>query len=214
MRLLALALALAFTVPAVSAAQTTVQRAERAYASIKTLRATFEQTVTNPLTGSNVQSHGELQQRIPGSVSVRFTDPPGDRIVANGKVVWVYLPSTNPGQVIKTTLDSGRAQVPDVASWFLDSPSTRYTMSDAGTATIAGHATHAVVLVPRDRSLPFSKATIWVDDDDSLIRQVQTTDASGLSRRITLTRLVPNATLDRNAFDFTVPKGVHVYETG
>lgn len=209
-----LAAAAAVLVPSALAAQTTVQRAERAYADIHTLRATFEQTVTNPLTGSEVTSHGELQQRIPGSVSVRFTDPAGDRIVANGKVVWLYLPSTNPGQVMKTTLAGGAAQVPDVASWFLDAPATRYTMSDAGTATVAGHATHAVTLVPRDSTLPFAKATIWVDDDDALIRQVQTTDANGLSRRITLTRLLPNATLDRDAFDFRVPKGVHVYETG
>ena len=191
-----------------------VSRAERAYAKIKTLRATFEQRVTNPLTRSDVLSHGELQQRIPGAVSVRFSDPAGDRIVANGRVVWVYLPSTNPGQVIKTSIDSSAASVPDVASWFLNSPSTRYSMSDAGTASVAGHATHAVTLVPKDPSLPFTKATIWVEEDDGLIRQVETVDTNGLSRRITLTRLVPNATLDPGAFDFHVPKGVKVYDPG
>jgi outer membrane lipoprotein carrier protein len=212
MRILALCVAL--TLPALANAQSTVQRAERAYANIKTLRATFEQTVTNPLTRTNVTSHGELQQKIPGSVSVKFTDPAGDRIVANGKVVWLYLPSTNPGQVLKSTLDSSTTAVPDVASWFLNSPSTRYAISDAGTAMIAGHATHVVTLIPKDPSLPFTKATIWVDDDDALIRQVETLDANGLARRITLTRLVPNATLDRDAFDFKVPKGVRVYETG
>src|SRR6185312_5688552 len=140
-----------------------------------------------------------------GDVSVRFTDPAGDRIVANGKVVWVYLPSTNPGQVIRTNLDSSGVQVPDVATWFLDSPDTRYTISSAGTA---------VTLVPKDKSLPFSKATIWVDDDDSLIRQVETIDAQGLKRRIELTRLAPNATLDRDAFQFKVPKGVKVFGQG
>jgi outer membrane lipoprotein carrier protein len=181
------------------------------YASIKTLRATFTQTVTNPLTGSDVTSHGELEQRIPGDVSVRFTDPAGDRIVANGKVVWVYLPSTNPGQVIRTNLDSSGVQVPDVATWFLHSPETRYTMTNAGSATVDGHATTAVTLVPKDPSLPFAKATIWVDDDDALIRQVETIDQQGLKRRITLTRLTPNATLDRDAFEFKVPKGVKVF---
>ena len=193
------------------AQQSVVQHAERVYTNIKTLRATFTQTVTNPLTGSDVTSHGELQQRIPGDVSVRFTDPAGDRIVANGKVVWVYLPSTNPGQVIRTNLDSSGVQVPDVATWFLHSPETRYAMTNAGSATIDGHVTTAVTLVPKDPSLPFSKATIWVDDDDALIRQVETIDQQGLKRRILLNRLTPNATLDKDAFEFKVPKGVKVF---
>ncbi len=205
-----MSLAIFFVAP-LHAQQAVVQHAERVYTNIKTLRATFTQTVTNPLTGSDVTSHGELQQRIPGDVSVRFTDPAGDRIVANGKVVWVYLPSTNPGQVIRTNLDSSGVQVPDVATWFLHSPETRYTMTNAGSATIDGHATTAVTLVPKDPSLPFSKATIWVDDDDALIRQVETIDQQGLKRRIMLNRLTPNATLDKDAFEFKVPKGVKVF---
>ncbi|HEX6534212.1 MAG TPA: outer membrane lipoprotein carrier protein LolA [Gemmatimonadaceae bacterium] len=199
--------------PAVAqTAEQTVDRAVKAYAKIHTVRATFTQRLTNPLTGSEVTSHGELQQRIPGYLSVRFTDPAGDRIVADGKAVWVYLPSTNPGQVIKAPLASGSAGAPDVASWFLDSPKTRYKISAGGTASIEGHATHAVVLVPRDSTIPFTKATVWVDDDDALLRQFETTDANGVVRRVTIERIVPNAKLDRGAFTFRVPKGVRVFE--
>ncbi|HEX6815228.1 MAG TPA: outer membrane lipoprotein carrier protein LolA [Gemmatimonadaceae bacterium] len=212
MRAVSIVVSLAvFSIAPLNAQQSVVQHAERVYTNIKTLRATFTQTVTNPLTGSDVTSHGELQQRIPGDVSVRFTDPAGDRIVAHGKVVWVYLPSTNPGQVIRTNLDSSGVQVPDVATWFLHSPETRYTMTNAGSATVDGHATTAVTLVPKDPSLPFTKATIWVDDDDALIRQVETVDQQGLKRRIMLTRLTPNAALDKGAFEFKVPKGVKVF---
>ena len=213
--------------------ETTVKRAVKAYASIKTIRASFTQTVTNPLTGSDVQSRGEMQQRIPGRLSVEFSDPAGDRIVADGKVVWLYLPSTNPGQVIrervgenaranlpstnpgqviKTAVGQNAANVPDVTSWFLDSPETRYRMSDAGRATVAGHATHAVKLVSIDSTIPFQKATVWIDDDDALIRQFETTDANGLTRRITITSIRPNARLDSGVFAFVPPKGVRVID--
>ena len=141
--------------------QATVQRAVEAYAGIKTIRASFTQSYTNPLTGSDVESRGEMQQHIPGRLSIEFSEPAGDRIVANGKVVWLYLPSTNPGQVIRAHVgENGRANVPDVTSWFLDSPEKRYEMSDAGTATIAGHATRAVKLVSIDSTIPFQKATV------------------------------------------------------
>lgn len=192
--------------------QATVQRAVKAYSKIKTIRASFTQTVTNPLTGSDAQSRGVMQQRIPGRLSVAFSEPAGDRIVADGKVVWLYLPSTNPGQVIKTRVGENGANVPDVTSWFLDSPQTRYRMSSAGTATVAGHPTHAVALVSLDPTIPFQKATVWVDDDDALIRQFETTDANGLVRRITITSIETNTKLDPGVFAFDPPKGVRVVE--
>lgn len=193
--------------------EATVQRAVKAYAGIETIRASFTQTVTNPLTGSDVESRGEMQQRIPGRLSIEFSDPAGDRIVANGKIVWLYLPSTNPGQVIRAHVgENGRANVPDVTSWFLDSPEKRYEMSDGGTATIAGHATHAVKLVSIDSTIPFQKATVWIDDDDALIRRFETTDVNGLTRRITITSIKPNAKLDAGVFAFVPPKGVRVID--
>jgi outer membrane lipoprotein carrier protein len=193
--------------------EATVQRAVKAYSKVRTIRASFTQTVTNPLTGSDVKSRGEMQQSIPGRLSIEFSEPAGDRIVADGKIVWLYLPSTNPGQVIKARVgENGRANVPDVTSWFLESPETRYRMSAAGTATIAGHATHAVKLVSIDSTIPFQKATVWVDDDDALIRQFETTDANGLTRRITITRIQPNAKLDSGVFAFVPPRGVKVID--
>ncbi|HEY9480060.1 MAG TPA: outer membrane lipoprotein carrier protein LolA [Gemmatimonadaceae bacterium] len=192
--------------------QATVERAVRAYSKITTIRATFTQTVTNPLTGSDVGSRGEMQQRIPGRLSIEFSEPRGDRIVADGKVVWLYLPSTNPGQVIKARVGKNGANVPDVTSWFLDAPQKRYRMSDAGRATIAGHATHAVGLVSLDPTIPFQKATVWVGDDDALIRQFETTDANGLTRRITITSIETNAKLDPGVFAFVPPDGVRVIE--
>jgi outer membrane lipoprotein carrier protein len=210
--LFAAAIFVAPALPAQSPEQT-VDRAVAAYAKIRTIRATFTQRITNPLTRSDVVSQGEMQQRIPGQIAVHFTDPAGDRIVADGKVVWVYLPSTNPGQVIRTQLgSSGTTSVPDVTAWFLDSAKTRYRIADGGTTTIEGHATRAVVLTPRDPSIPFTKATVWVDNSDGLIRQFETTDTNGLTRRVTIKKLTPNAKLDPGVFTFTVPKGVKVFE--
>ena len=40
---------------------------------------------------------GRCSSAFPGSYLVTFTIPAGDRIVSDGRVVWVYLPSTNPG---------------------------------------------------------------------------------------------------------------------
>ena len=89
----------------------TLDRAITAWGKVKTARATFEQTVTNSLTGSSATARGEYQQQRPNRVAIRFTDPAGDRIVADGASVWVYLPSSAPGQVVKRSASDGTALV-------------------------------------------------------------------------------------------------------
>src|SRR5436190_1567385 len=98
--------ALVMSVAAVTALQAqstdqTLDHAVAAWAKVKTARATFEQTVTNALTGSSADARGEFQQQRPNRLAIRFTDPAGVRIVSDGASVWVYLPSSAPGQVVK-----------------------------------------------------------------------------------------------------------------
>ena len=211
--LLASVLAAPRAVPlAAQSADATLDRAVAAYAKVKTVRATFAQTLTNPLTGSTATATGEMLQRRPGQLALRFTDPAGDRIVADGTWLWLYLPSSAPGQVIRTRIGEGGAAVPDITAQFLDSPRSRYTVSDAGRAEVQGRPARALSLVARDASVPFAKATVWVDDADSLVRQFEVTDRSGLVRRVTITKLAVNVPVDRSAFRFQPPKGVRVIE--
>ena len=193
-------------------AASTVDRAVAAWAGVKSLRATFEQTVTNPLTGSAEKARGEYQQQGRNRLSVRFTDPAGDRIVADGTVLWLYLPSTTPGQVIRTKAGGDGPNV-DFTAQFLDSPKTRYTITDAGRGTVDGRAARALLLVPKSRNgAPFSRAKVWVDDRDGLIRQFEVVDASGLTRLVRLTGLKVNGSVDAAAFRFVVPRGVRVVQ--
>jgi outer membrane lipoprotein carrier protein len=207
----AVAIAAAVAPLAAQSADSTLDRAVAAYATVKTARIAFTQTIDNSLTGTSVTSHGELQQRRPSRFSVKFDDPAGDRIVSDGQFVWVYLPSTNPGQVIRAKLGAD-VGAPDFAAQFLESPRTSYTVSGGSAATIDGDATHAVILVPKSTSSPFTKVTLWVNDGDALLRRVETVDGSGVVRRITVTRFARNAPVDANAFVFHVPAGVKVFD--
>ena len=210
-----IALAAAALAAAPVAAQTpdaTLDRAVAAYATVKTARISFQQTIDNPLTGTSVKSHGELQQRRPSRFEVKFTEPAGDRIVSDGEFVWVYLPSTNPGQVIRAKADAEGSGAPDFAAQFLESPRDNYTVTGGGAATIDGSATHSVIMKPRSASSPFARVTLWVNDSDALLRRVETVDGSGVTRQITVTRFSRNAPVDASAFVFHVPAGVKVFD--
>ena len=189
-----------------------VDRAVAAHARVTSARATFDQTITNPLTGTTASAKGEVvMTKSPNRFSVRFTDPAGDRIVADGRSVWVYVPSTNPGQVVKLPMGAAGTG-PDVVNDLLERTRAKFTVSDAGTATIGGRATRAVQLVPKDPK-QFTKAIVWIDTTDASVRQFELTEGTGLVRRIRLTSFERNVTVPESAFAFTPPKGVRVYDT-
>lgn len=198
------------------AAQTSdgaVDRAVAAWAKVKTVRGTFEQTVSNTLTGSTATAHGEYAQERPSRLSIRFSPPASDAIVSDGKALWIYLPGSAPGQVVKRAA-ADRGTVPiDLTGQFLDAPRARYEIAAAGTRTVDGHAAHGFTLTPKKGTAgPFTTATVWIDDDDSLIRDFETTESSGVGRHIHLTSIELNADIDRGVFAFTVPKGVKVVD--
>lgn len=205
------AVAFGASVNAQSPADAAYDRVAKAWAAHQTLEAQFDQRVTNPLLGKTATSRGTFLQQKPGRVSITFTDPVGDRIVGDGKSLWVYLPSSAPGQVMKLPADADGAVVVDLLSQLLDSPKRAFVISGGDAATIEGRATRRVMLVPRAQSdVPFQKATLWLDDKEPRPVRVQVTDVQGVERMITLTTWVPNAVLPKNAFVFTAPKGVKV----
>jgi outer membrane lipoprotein carrier protein len=193
--------------------ESTIDRAVAAWAKVTTVRGTFDQTVTNPLTETSASARGDYAQERPSRLAIRFHQPLTDAIVADGKAIWIYLPSTAPGQVIKRPA-TDRASIPiDLTGQFLDAPRTKYTIAAAGARTVDGRATHALTLVPKPgTSAAFTKATVWIDDNDSLIREFEETETSGIVRHVHLTALVLNAAIDRSVFTFVVPSGVKIVD--
>ena len=190
-----------------------IDKAVATYNKTKTSKGTFDQAITNPLTGSTVKANGEFsQQRQPARFAFRFLQPKGDLIVGDGKWLWVYLPSSTPNQVIKVPMSEGGAGGLDLASRFFDSPKTRFTITDAGTATIEGHATHAVMLKPKATSEPFTQAKVWIDTADGTLRQFETVEPSGITRLVTITGVTPNASIDPKVFTFKPPKGARIVD--
>ena len=190
-----------------------IDKAVATYTKTKTSKGTFEQTITNPLTGSKATAKGNFeQQRQPARFAFRFVQPKGDMLIGDGKWLWVYLPSSQPGQVIKVPMTEGGAGSLDLASRFFDSPKTRFTITDAGTATIGGRATTALTLVPKNGGEPFTRAKVWIDSADGTLRQFETLEPSRITRLVTITSVTPNAAVNAKTFQFTPPKGARVVD--
>lgn len=193
-----------------SPADQALDRAVAAYKTVRTVRTPFEQTLTNPVTSRVTTARGEMIVQRPGRISVGFNQPSGDRIVSDGKYVWIYLPSSAPGQVIRQPATTAGAGL-DFSTELLTAPRSKFTVADGGASAVAGRDARVVVLTPKAESA-FSKARIWVDDRDGLVRQLELTEPSGLTRLIRFGDMKLNAKVPASAFKFAVPKGVKVYK--
>jgi len=209
-RALALFIAIAPALGAQPATDSLLDRASRAYASARTLRAVFQQTLTNPDTKDVRTSRGDFVQQGPARFALRFTDPNGDAIVSDGTFLWVYIPSGAPGQVIKLPVAAGANL--DFLTQLVANPRASYAVSAAAGDAVDGRATSVFLLTPKKPSTPFTSAKLWIDREDALVRQVETVEPSGLRRRVRFSNLRADTDLPADALTFIVPKGVKVID--
>lgn len=196
-----------------SPADRAIDAAVRSYANIRTARATFEQKVTNPLTSSTLSSKGEFEQERPDRFVFRFSEPKGDVILSDGEHVWLYLPSSTPGQVIRASLQGGPAGSLDLIGEFFTNPRARYAISDGGRADVGGRNAQVVGLVPKSRDAAFVRARVWIDPADGALLQFEAEEPSGITRLVRITSFTANASVSPGAFRFVVPKGVRIVDS-
>ena len=191
-------------------APSALARSERAYASVTSLRADFEQTITNPMLGAPEESSGTLYLVKPGKFAMRFSEPAGDRIVADGQWLWAYTPSTVEDQVIRQPIPTSGAATPHLFAQFVERPLERYDATYLGRDTVAGEPVERVLLVPKAGDLGFRRATIAVSERTGWIRSLVITEDSGQRRALVLTSMTPDADVPAEEVRFRVPRGVKI----
>jgi outer membrane lipoprotein carrier protein len=210
--MLALLTALLLATPQSDSAQAAavLDRAAAAHKDVKVLSADFVQIIVNPMTGAPDTTRGRLHQLPPNRLGMRFTEPRGDRLVADGRYFWLYTPSTTPGQVIRTQIPSSGGTGPNLIGQFTDRPHERYRARYERSETLPSGVVDVVRLVPTERDAAFTEATLWVDRNDGLPRRIEFQETSGIKRVVILSQLVLNGDIPWREFTFAVPAGVQV----
>jgi outer membrane lipoprotein carrier protein len=200
--------------PPAQSADSALARAQRAYDTMITLKAAFYQVITNPMLGGPEDSRGVLFLQPPGRFAMRFTEPTGDRIVADGRWLWIYTPSSVPDQVIRQPVPTSGANTPNLFAQFVDRPLERYRASYVGSDTVAAEPVDLVRLVPLRDDVPFREAVIGISRRDGWMRQLSLLEESGQRRVLTFQRLDVNQPIPSGELRFTVPRGAKVITQG
>jgi len=193
-----------------AAAMALYRAAAARFAGAKTMRTRFEQTLISPVSPTPRVTRGELMQRPPSRFAFRFTEPAGDAVISDGDALWVYLPSTAKGQVLKLPREVGGAF--DVVARLLANPGDRTQVRVMPeTDRVGGEAVTVFALTPRAAGAPFQTAKVWIGRDE-LVRQLEVEEPGGLRRRLRFTGMRLGVALPRRAFVFDVPPGVRIVD--
>jgi outer membrane lipoprotein carrier protein len=189
-----------------------LDRASAVYQTITSLSADFTQVVINPMLGAPDTTRGRLYQMRPSRFAMRFTNPRGDRIVADGRFLWLYTPSTTPGQVLRSRIPEYGSTGPNLIGQFVEHPRDRYTARYVRGDSLPEGEADVVTLVPKTGDQPYSEATIWVGRDDGLVRRLDIVEASGQRRTVVLQNIRVNGGVPGRELTFSPPAGVRVVD--
>jgi outer membrane lipoprotein carrier protein len=187
-----------------------LDRASASYDTVRTLQADFVQIIDNPMLGDPDTTRGRLYQRRPGHFAMRFTEPKNDRVVADGRRLWLYTPSTTPGQVIRTAIPGSGTTGPNLIGQFVEHPRERYGARYVREDAQPDGPADVIVLTPRATDLPYSEATVWIAKQDGLVRRIDIVETSGQRRTIVLRNLTVNRAIGAREFRFSPPAGLRV----
>ncbi|MGH7467232.1 MAG: LolA family protein [Longimicrobiales bacterium] len=192
-----------------SDAATALKQAAAAYAAIRSMRAEFVQSNENPLLGKRTTSRGTFAQRQPDRFLMRFSQPAGDVIVGDGEYFWIYYPSVDAKQVLRTRAAAAGGM--DLQAQFVGDPTRRFQFTDHGVTNVAGRSTRVITLVPREAA-GYRSLKVWLDQRDHLVRRFELTNENGVVQLFDLSNLEINPTLPNDLFRFTPPANALIIE--
>jgi chaperone LolA len=190
-------------------AEEVLAQAAKAYEGVVTLRSAFVQKINIPALEQEKEGRGVVLQKKPNYFLMRFEEPQGDIVVADGEWFWMYYPSAQPDQVVRTPIHQ-TAENATLGGQFLVNPTERYVATYVTRESVDDRQAHLLALVPKFDA-PYTLVRVWIDASDYLVRQFEVHEENETVRTITLSNLEAGIELPNDLFTFSVPPGVEVF---
>lgn len=204
-----LALFVGLEEPAQDDAERILERAAKAYQAATTLRSEFVQKIEIRALEREKEGRGVVYQKKPRYFLMRFEEPKGDIVVADGSYFWMYYPSAQPDQVIRTEMDQ-TTEGATLGGQFLTNPSERYVATYVKREAVNGRDAHLIALVPKFQA-PYTLVRVWIDAEDHLVRKFEIFEENETVRTITLRNVEAGVPISDDLFSFSPPAGVEVF---
>lgn len=167
----------------------------------KSFTADFQQTVTQKA-GKQQQAGGSMAILRPGRFDWRYTKPYEQRVVGDGKQLWIYDPDLN--QVTRKQLDRALGDSPAALLAGSNELSKSYQLTEAGKRD----GLEWVEATPKQRDTGFERVRIGFKEAQPMAMELA--DSFGQTTLIRFSKVVRNPKLGADRFQFSPPAGADV----
>lgn len=188
------------------AADEAASRLKTALKNMDNLTAEFKQTLRDEDLKIVAQSRGTLALQRPGKFAWTYIDPFEQRIVADGRELWIY--DVELEQVTVKPMDSGLSSAPIMILMKQSGIEEQFTISEVGQRKFL----YWIELAPRATDLEYTH--IYIGLEDGNVRAMELRDQFGQSTQIVFENLRVGVIHDPATFKFDPPPGVDVYGVG
>jgi outer membrane lipoprotein carrier protein len=186
---------------------TLLKGVESRYNRARTLQVLFTEQYTPPGKARRTES-GLLMLRKPGKMRWAYSQPPGKLFVSDGKLLWLYTPDENRVERMKfQESDDMRAPLAFLLGKLNFDKEFRNLQSK-----IEGADTR-ILAEPKTDNLPYSAVEFLVAQD-SHIKEVKVTGFDRSVLHFTFDQERVDPPLDGKLFQFSMPKGAELVESG
>ncbi|WP_374350929.1 outer membrane lipoprotein chaperone LolA [Chitinimonas sp.] len=194
------ALLLALALPASAAG---LDQLKSFIAGTQSFSADFQQTVIQS-SGKRQEGGGSVAILRPGRFDWHYTKPYEQRVVADGKQLWVYDPDLQ--QVTVKKQDQALGDSPAALLAGSNELDKRYQLANQPSSD----GIDWVEATPKNRDSGFDKVRIGFKDAKPVAMELR--DNFGQQTHIRFSKFVQNPKLDPASFNFTPPKGADVVQ--
>ena len=186
-----------------------LQRIDRYYEGLSSLKASFTQLVEVPALEKSERFNGTLYFLKPDYLRLEYRKPRGQLLVADGTWYWFYMPQEDVPQAMRAPMGEGVEGPRYVLGGQMG---RRFSGTLVGREPRGGAESYVLDLEPLATTTFYKTLRAWVDSRTFATRAVRYLDESGNFNTFDFSDLEQNAELSPGKFNFTPPPGTQILD--
>jgi len=186
-----------------------VDNIKKNFGKMESYQANF--TIVSDKGGRTSHQAGTIKYKAHNKLCIEFSQPVGQKIVSNGKTMWIYIPSMNVVAEQDLNSDSGifTSGSKSGLRWLFSKYHYRFASKEQPETQDDGTKRYTLILKQKESRSGFRKMKLWVTERYFIIR-AQGETSTGKKVDIAFSDLKTNISLPNGLFKFDVPSRARV----
>ena len=181
-----------------------VKEIQSNFGKLRSYQANF--SIASTRAGRKTTQTGTVRYKAPDKLLIEFSNPAGQRIVSDGKTMWIYIPSLR----VVAEQDLRSSNVPAVTASGLRRLFSRYHYRFAGKdqpePQTTGEPLYTLQLRQKETRSGYRSMKLWVNKDYMIVR-AQGETSTGKTVEISFSNIRTNVDFQNALFRFEMPPG-------